>query len=164
MASPKLNRRIEQRFEQVAHRERTLLYIDWARYDLLRKEQSNAMQLLTNAFLEQCIDERIQSLIYIVALLDRTGQVKNVVGRIHHENTHVRARALEVLDNAGNMRINRWVIELIDAHASKRVVVNEEAKKAAGNRALEVIAACLQCAYPWVRTCAKFANIKVGTA
>ncbi|MBD3391825.1 MAG: hypothetical protein GF418_07190 [Chitinivibrionales bacterium] len=151
-----LERDGERRLEKLAGREYRAARAAWDMYGTLAPRKADSrIELLMNAVREQSIDESVQCLIYMAALLDKTGQIRKVVGRIHHENRHVRARALEVLDNAGAMRINRWVTELLDhGHGSGKT-----RRAAAGQKLTDtgpVVASCAKSAYPWVRMCAEY--------
>jgi len=162
--APELSQADERTLEAIAEEERRAAWGDWLAYSGLRSEQAtSAVDLLMNALREQCIDERVESLVHIAALCDRSGQIRAVAGRLHHENRHVRARAIEVLDNAGNMRLNRAIIELLDTGDTASVVRSAESlAPGALPGAGAVVDRYMACAYPWVRTCARYAQMMRG--
>lgn len=112
-----MTKEMEQTFLNIAYATMDEVYRDWSSYNtLLSIKRNSSLQLLKSAIVEEYINERLHNLIYISASLDKSGQVRKVMRRLNHGNKHVRARALEVLDNAGNMKVNRMVIKLIEAN------------------------------------------------
>jgi len=157
--APPMSREAQERLAVVAadiHRDINSDWLAYAALEPMAKEGKG--ELVQCALRELHIDGRIETLIHIAALLDATRRIRKVSGRLYHENMHVRARALEVLDNVGNMRVNKWIIGLLDSadpaqHIREaRGVVREKPPDAAA-----VIARCRKSAYPWVRLCAQHA-------
>jgi hypothetical protein len=100
--------------QRVAQRE--IEAIEWEKKSLqvLSGSDSNSMVLLFYAIREELIAIRMDTLFQLISLLDTTGIVASVIPRINHNNAHVRARALEVLENTGDKKINRSIINTIE--------------------------------------------------
>jgi hypothetical protein len=93
------------------------IYRDWASVSQLdAKGTLPGVRLLRTAIIEERIQDRIQSVVAASAFIDSSGQVGLAAHRLDHENRHVRARALEVLDNAGDLKINRHILRLLDTN------------------------------------------------
>jgi hypothetical protein len=118
--------------------------------------------LLCHVIVEECVERRMNNLIYISALLDRSGRIGRIVRRLHHENRHVRARAVEVLDNVGNARVNRLLIGLLDTdhHTSSASAAHDRTEGLPG----AVIERLSGCPNEWVRTCAAYCRAVEGQA
>jgi hypothetical protein len=80
--------------------------------------------------------------------------------RLYHPNRHVRARAFEVLDNVGNVKVNRWLISLLDTDDA--VTHGREATISFKQRAkplTDAVSGYLSAGSgEWLRTCALFAS------
>lgn len=90
--------------------------IGWEKQSLqaLMMSTSSRAALLSFAIREELIAIRIDNLLHIAALLDGKGVIAAVLPRLKHSDRHVRGRAAEVLENTGDIRINRMVLGLID--------------------------------------------------
>lgn len=109
-------------------------------------------ELLGHAVDEECLRRRIDSLIAAASLLDETGSILSSARRLFHRDPHIRARALEVLDNAGNATVNKMAIEALElSDASGR-------EPAHAMRPAEAIDSFAHSDSAWVRRCAAFAR------
>ncbi|MBD3320759.1 MAG: hypothetical protein GF350_06665 [Chitinivibrionales bacterium] len=146
--------------QEIAREEGVAAYADWVALHALEKEKQNAGdELLECAILEECIQDRTRNLFYIAALLDETGQIKKVMHRLYHPNPHVRARALEVLDNSGDSRINKWLITLLETDNSS--IHSREGQDRYGLNPVDkrsVIDKYKNNPNTWVKECARFAE------
>ncbi len=90
--------------------------IEWEKKSLqvLSASRSGPMVLLFFAIREELIAIRIDTLLHIVALLDSSGVIDTIIPLVGHTDAHVRARALEVLENTGDEKMNRNVISLME--------------------------------------------------
>jgi HEAT repeat protein len=105
---------------RIATEETRAAFRSWADISVLDEyAESNPLYLLSAAIREESVNRHTNNVIYLVALLDRSNQIRPIIQRLHHENQHVRGRALEVIDNVGNNRISRMVIDLLDNLATK---------------------------------------------
>ena len=145
----------------LAEEEAGQIYDDWYSVGILTAGNPNSsVKLLSLAVREDCIEDRLDNLIYVAAVLDVSGQIKRIMGRLRHENPHVRGRALEVIDNVGNPRVNRWILRLLDTDNAEKHA--REAEAYSGRRggdvdALQVIVSYTECPVTWVKACAAYA-------
>ncbi|MBD3314576.1 MAG: hypothetical protein GF344_02205 [Chitinivibrionales bacterium] len=126
---------------------------------VVRSRGGGAVKLLAFAIAEECIERRMNNLIYISTLLDCTGRIGRITRRLHHKRRHVRACAVEVLDNVGNARVNRLLVSLLDVVFDEDVGVGRSAGTADGGRLRGVVAEMENCANEWVRTCAYYCRV-----
>jgi HEAT repeat protein len=112
---PVVGRAAEQALERIAMEEIRAAYTDWAYLDSLAGlPDCAAGELLRISVEEELIGVRVSNITYSAALLDSSNRVRIVIPRLYHRNKHIRARAFEVLDNSGNSRVNRWLLQLLD--------------------------------------------------
>ena len=135
------------------------VYAEWmSAHTLDSKTELSGVKLLRTALVEECIEERLQNAVYIAALLDKSGQVRAVVPRLRHPDRHVRARALEILDNAGDAKVNRSILRLLDTgdaaiHGREAALCHKIRSKSL----MEVVADHIDNHHAWLRQCALFA-------
>jgi len=145
--------------EETAHAEACSIYSDWLSLCVLdTKGLLKEVGLLRTATYETCILEKLRNLIYLAALADRSGQIGSIMQRLYHANRHVRARAFEVLDNVGNVKVNRWLISLLDTDDA--VTQGREATisfKLRAKSLFEAVSEHLTGHSEWLRTCALYA-------
>ncbi|MFP4418361.1 MAG: hypothetical protein ACLFSB_13910 [Chitinispirillaceae bacterium] len=103
------------------------IYQAWHALRVIGQGTDSAIQLFGYAIREVFIERKILALQFIAAVLDKTGQISSILHQLNHENSHVRARALEVLDNTGNSKVNRWLLELLDSPDSRLYMHNAHA-------------------------------------
>ncbi|MBN1308772.1 MAG: HEAT repeat domain-containing protein [Chitinispirillaceae bacterium] len=113
--------------------------------------------LLACAVREELIDIRLDTLLHCIALLDPSGVVGSVIQRINHTDAHVRARALEVLENTGDEKINRAVIACIE-WLDTLPPMPEENNTPARNKATNVAETYRDSRNEWVAACAEYAG------
>ncbi len=102
---------------KLAQEEVKEIYRDWASVSQLDAKSSlPGISLLRAAVVEERIQDRLRSVVAASAFLDPSGQVGLAALRLDHDNRHVRARALEVLDNTGDQKINRHILRLLDTN------------------------------------------------
>jgi hypothetical protein len=131
-------------------------WLSWAALDC--PDTGLPGELLKNAIYEQLIETRLQCLVETAAILDRSGRIRKVAGRLNHENSHVRARALEVLDNVGNMKVNRLITGLMDvSSADGHIHVARLELKSDPPQAGDVVGVCTRSEDLWVKKCAEYA-------
>ncbi len=121
-----------------------------------------ASALLSDAVAEQCIARRLSTLAYVAALIDSSGKVRGVIPRLQHDNPHVRARALEVLDNCGTSKINRRIIEIYDDIRVFGAPDYSGENEVKDDRVIPVIRKNLENPNVWVRECAEFALVAMA--
>lgn len=129
---------------------------------LNRVSRNPGVVLLRDAIEEECFGERVGSVLYVASLLDRGGRVRKAAHRLFHANRHVRARAIEVLDNAGDQKTNRLAVELLES----RDALEESggARRGSAIEPEEVLREYRTCAGAWVRTCCDYAAYCMGPA
>ncbi len=103
-----------QSLVSIAKQERKEIYTAYHALQIINDRIGKPMELLRYAIRELYVDRKILALQYIAAILDSSGQISTILHRLNHDNNHVRGRALEVLDNTGNSKVNRWLLELLD--------------------------------------------------
>ena len=102
--------------------------------------------------------EKLRNLVLMAALCDRTGQIGAIMQRLYHPNRHIRARAFEVLDNVGNVKVNRWLISLLDTDDA--VTHGREATISFKLRAkplIDAVSGYVANSGEWLHTCALYA-------
>lgn len=151
-----LSERTLRIFSKVASRE--LKAIEWEKksLQLLTESRSDRMALLSFAIREELLSVRVDTLVHLIVLLDRSGVIAPVISRVYHSDPHVRARALEVLENNGEVKINRSVINTIEWLDETFHVTND---RGIPPRKEEVMVAGSYCVShnEWVATCAEYA-------
>jgi hypothetical protein len=70
--------------------------------------------LLRYAVAEERVAVGMETMACACAMLDASDSIRPVVPRLFHHDSHVRGRAFEVLDNAGDIGLNREVIRVFD--------------------------------------------------
>ncbi len=153
-------------FQTISREELVAIYHDWLAVAALRTVPStDPIKLLGFVIQEECISVRLDSLIYMAAMLDTSGQVRKIMHRLFHSDKRVRARAVEVLDNSGDFKTNRMVITLLettdpDAHAKR---AHEEF--GLQERTLDsVFADYSENGNQWVRHCAQYTREQHSTS
>jgi hypothetical protein len=146
--------------EEVAHSEAGSVYSEWLSLGVLdTKGMQSEVGLLRTAIYEVRILEKLRNLIYLAALCDRSGQIGSIMQRLYHPNRHVRARAFEVLDNVGNVKVNRWLISLLDTddavtHGRDATISFKLRAKPLFDAVSEYLSAG---SGEWLQTCARYA-------
>jgi HEAT repeat protein len=155
-----LSKSDDDALESVADSEAASVYSDWLSLCILdTKSALKEVALLRTAVYESCILEKTRNLISIAALLDKTGQIGSIIQRLRHQNRHVRARAFEVLDNVGNIRVNRMLISLLDSDdAGKHGRDATVSFKQRSKPLFETVSAYLSSNSEWLRTCVLYAG------
>lgn len=143
----------------VAQQEREEIFSAWQAIHVMRNTVDSATELLKCAVKEICIQRKIFTLQFIAAILDTTGQISTILHRLQHDNKHVRARALEVLDNTGNTKVNRWLLELLDTSEPRQVLRIAQSVPCLGFTTISsVVNHYSKQPNEWVRICAN--NVK----
>jgi AAA family ATP:ADP antiporter len=105
----------EARLRGLALEEIKETYRDWAALAILDGgELPKQLQLLRLSVLEERIGKRLASVVAVASILDGSGQIGLVAPRLHHSNRHIRAQAMEVFDNSGDLKVNRWILRLLE--------------------------------------------------
>jgi hypothetical protein len=149
----------EPRLKQLALEEIKEIYRDWAALATLDKQPAlPGISLLRTAVFEERIGDRLKNVVAVSSLLDESGHIALAARQLRHANNHIRAQALEVLDNTGDIKINRWVLKLLDAN-SPAPHVKEAASsfKIEPRPLLETIAGYASDPCEWIRQCARYA-------
>lgn len=123
---------------------------------LKRRSVEPAVDLLFNAVKEELLNVHIGNIIRIAALLDTSDRVRSVMHRLNHENEHIKARAIEVFDNCGDVAINRLAINLLD-----RVNEKGNVSKKGKETIVSVISKYMKNSNPWLRLCAEYATVSI---
>jgi len=149
----------DELLREVAHDEIRRIYRDWSAVHTLDSKVSlPEVNLLKTAVFEESIDLRTHNLVSISSLLDKSGQIGQISHRLYHANRHIRARALEVLDNVGDSKINRWALRLLDS-SEAAIHVKEAALgfKIKAKPLMDVIVEYGGHDNEWIRSCAAYA-------
>jgi HEAT repeat protein len=114
-------------------------------------------ELLRFAILEEHIDVRIDTLVQIASLVDRSGHIRKIIPRLFHSNAHMRARAFEVLDNSGDSKLNRSIMNILE----NRMNINKDKSDIKNLTGSEEHSLTEFLADPneWVAQCAQFCVI-----
>jgi hypothetical protein len=152
--------------QELAHSEIRFIYGNWSSIQTLDAKASlPGVRLLQTAINEEVISLRLRNLVSISSLLDKSGQIGRVAHRLHHADRHVRARALEVLDNAGDFKVNRWALRLLDGEDV--AICGKPAASSLKIKAkpfMEVIREFGNDRNEWIQSCAAYAASNVGMA
>ncbi|MBN1600611.1 MAG: hypothetical protein JW915_03330 [Chitinispirillaceae bacterium] len=117
-------------------------------------------ELLRYAILEENIDIRINTLVLIASLVDMSGNIRKIVPRLFHTNAHMRARALEVLDNTGDYKLNRSIMNILDNRRSLSGRLEEGGCADKESRNMELAKQYCNDSNEWVAQCAKYFQLK----
>jgi hypothetical protein len=119
----------EKLLNKVAHEELGNIYRDWLHiHSFSSLPKSKELEILLHAVREEYIGVRMDLLIHAASLLDVSNKIRTVIPRLYHADAHIRGRAFEVLDNVGNIRINRRIMKLLEtendsAHSTEAINV-----------------------------------------
>jgi hypothetical protein len=129
-----------------------MTYMD--KYTTISIADGPAPELLSFAVLEEHIDVRIDTLVHIASLLDRSANIRKILPRLFNSNAHMRARAMEVMDNTGDYALNRQIMDVLE----KRVACTKRDKNSTVMNSSGVITAkeFLDDPNEWVAQCARF--------
>lgn len=141
-------KRFSKRLKQVVEREFELLRIVENQHSHLTELTTSSGKLLTTAIEEELLSLHRETAISLAALLDHKGEIRTAVPRLNHSDLHIRSRALEVLDNAGDRRINRTLL----SHLSYKPVKNSD------THTTQILSELKENSNTWVRECAEFAH------
>ena len=142
-------------FSKITFRE--MEAIEWEKQSLevLLRSRSEKLALLSFAIREELVSLRLDSLLFMVALSDSTGVIFSVLPRISHTDAHVRARAFEVLENTGDIKINQNIINLIEWFDALPLPEDVKGSEIRENESL--IAHTYYASHnKWVATCAEY--------
>jgi hypothetical protein len=111
----------------------------------------SGVELLCCAVREESIDLRLETMVHAIAILDSDGTIGKIIPRLFNADQHVRARAFEVLDNQGDISLNRSVMNVLE----------ERRRGGAAAKATETLADTVKQYLAdvniWIRRCADFA-------
>jgi HEAT repeat protein len=142
------------------------VYSEWISIHTLdSKAELRGIQLLRTALVEESIATQLQNAVYAAAFLDKSGQVRAAMPRLYHANRHMRARAFEILDNVGDIRVNRSILRLLDT--SDAAIHGREGAlsfKIRSKSLMEIIAEHLENHHAWLRECAAYAASSLHAA
>jgi CRP/FNR family cyclic AMP-dependent transcriptional regulator len=150
-----ISRHDETIVRTMAEHEVAEIYADWcAVAGLGDGSASMTTRLLGYAIHEECIRERLLCCIHCASLLDKSGQVRAIMGRLWHDNAHIRAGAFEVFDNTGALKIHTWILALLDGNdAAAHARVGAESFKMQAPDIEAVLQRYARSPSGWVRTC-----------
>jgi hypothetical protein len=134
--------------------------------------RSAAVTLFMDVIKEECIDEKVNLLLNIASLLDDSEQIRRVTHRIQNPNRHIRARALEVLDNTGYAKVNKEIIRILEddakpgPHVSTLLSKLPSVGKSSLHRTMYSLPVILrrykECPNEWLRKCAAYVEYTMG--
>jgi HEAT repeat protein/ATP/ADP translocase len=130
----------------------TINYME--KYSVVCTLQGPGAELLSYAVLEEHIDLRVDTLVHIASLLDRSGNIRKIVPRLFHSNAHMRARALEVMDNTGDYKLNRRIMNVLE----KRITFTKRTDNSTtmNSSGLTTAKEFLDDPNEWVSQCARY--------
>jgi HEAT repeats len=149
----------EEMLQEMALSEVKAVYSDWISLNTLdTKAELAGIKLLRMAIFEESINERLRNVVNISALLDKSGRIRAVVPRLYHSNRHVRAQAFELLDNVGDLKINRWLLRLLDTndvatHSREGALTFKIRSKSL----MAVVSEYINGHHVWLKECASYA-------
>ena len=133
--------------------------IEWEKQSiqLLTGSGSDKMSLLSCAVREEVVSIRLENIMTIAALNDTTGIIGSVVPRLHHSDRHVRARAFEILENSGDVKLNRTIINCIE-WLDALPKIEHRGFPAVGPKELAAAGSYCTSHNRWVAICAEYAT------
>jgi hypothetical protein len=139
------------------------LELDWRALELLRRVRHvQGIELLRCAIREESIERRLDTAINAMCLFDPQGNVRKVTTGLLHADPHIRARAIEVLDSAGDVQLNRLIIRIIDNNESSGdPAVKAERFKGLRDDLLQTIGRYRTSTNSWVNRCAENAEKEI---
>jgi HEAT repeat protein/ATP/ADP translocase len=114
-ASPGLSREHGNVVRGVVREEVGEVEFDRRALDLLRLVRHiQGIELLRCAIREESFERRLETAVNAITLFDPQGSIRKVMTGLFNADPHIRARAIEVLDSAGDVRLNRLVISILE--------------------------------------------------
>lgn len=86
---------------------------------LFVKSKDPHMQFFSTVIHEEWIEEAKDCLAFSSAIMDPTGKIKMIRGKLRHADAHIRANAIEALENLGETSLNRLIIPLFEKGKTK---------------------------------------------
>jgi HEAT repeat protein/ATP/ADP translocase len=124
------------------------------------KETSVGCDLLYSAIMEEYVELRFEILFVIASLFDSTGMIRSIITKLNHSNLHVRARAMEILDNTGDHKLNKEIIKLLELRDTvTNLPFRNDSNKV---RAISVIDVWTHDENQWVSECARYSEYCVS--
>ena len=111
------------------------------------------VELLCHALMEEMVDLRLDTLVFIASASDHSSRIRKIIPRLFHTDKHMRARAFEVMDNTGDLKINRTIMRLIEQKEHPVAVRNSTFSKDEVFRILEKL---FKSENEWVKWCAVY--------
>ena len=146
----------------IAEEQLHLAYRGWLDVSVLKSHRgSDAAYLLACAVREDMVLRHLYICLWCASFLDGSGRIRQVVPRAFHENRHVRGQVFEVLDNTGNIPLNRMLMKALDTddvavHAT--IARNEFGMKPLTLTEIIEYYRILKQSTPWTKQCADFAS------
>lgn len=120
------------------------------------KDVNVGENLLYHAIMEEYVELRFETLLIIASLFDPSNRIRGVMPKLNHPNSHVRARAIEVLDTIGDTKINKAIIKMMEL--KEKINDHTATKTAERKSAYPVIEGWLNDENEWVSECARFSE------
>ena len=128
---------------------------------LQRFNALKGVELLTWAIEEESVDLRLETMVYAVSILDDGNSIRKIIPRLFSADTHVRAGAFEVLDNSGEIELNRRVMRALDI---KKSAVTARTTLQTAPETGAVVNGYSADVNTWIRRCAAYAALEMKAA
>lgn len=131
----------------------------WKLYQNLVYAQIEGGHFLATVLYEELIAVHEKNVLLVAGILDTSGHIKQVMRRLYHENKHIRAQALEVLDNSGNVKVNRLFLELLDLFFDAQTQNGKNGKEGGRNdihAVYRIVDNFTSHRNDWIRHCAQY--------
>lgn len=138
-----------KQIQKLLEREFSEMIVSEKLYTTISQLKSPAGELLATAVEEELLALHRSTATALASMLDRKGEIRQVAHRLNHSDVNIRSRALEVLDNVGDRKLNHRLIHHLTLPKS-----NAEASSADLFIAIEELEGCSN---RWLKECAHFA-------
>jgi hypothetical protein len=145
--------------KNTAEREMRDVVASMDRLSALLSLRGKGAELLRYAILEEHIDIRINTLVLTASLVDTSGNIRKIVPRLFHTNAHMRARAMEVLDNTGDYRLNRSIMNILDNRMSLCSRLHDNSNVVKISTYMDLVKQYCNDPNEWVAQCAKYTQL-----
>jgi len=117
-------------------------------------------ELFCHALMEEYIDLEIRSLVIIALLIDASMELRNCLPQLFYKDAHERARAFEMMNNAGLLKLNRLIIKLMEKR--DRLVSMADPSKVPEPQVNSILERFLDSDNSWIVKCASFCLCNYG--
>lgn len=117
-------------------------------------------ELFCYALMEEYIDLEIRSLVIIASLIDTSMELRKCLPQLFYKDAHERARAFEMMNNTGFLKLNRLIIKLMEKR--DRLISMADPLKVPEPQVYSILERFLDSDNSWIVKCASFCLFNCG--